>query len=74
MKPALSSRTCTPRAASTQRASLVNAVALGVPIGAFFLPPEDDGRDVRYLFHPHEQGADCMGMADLMAAGFKPAT
>jgi len=45
------------------------AVALGVPIGAFFLPPEDDGRDVRYLFHPHEQGADCMGMADLMAAG-----
>src|SRR5208282_5729184 len=45
---------------------LVNlAVALGVPVGAFFLPPEGDGSTVRYLFRPHD-GAPDLGMAELM--------
>ena len=43
------------------------AAALDVPIGAFFLPPEDDGVTVRYEFHLHDQGSACMGMGDLMA-------
>src|ERR1700726_3669609 len=43
------------------------AIALGIPVGAFFLPPEDDGRDVRYLFRPPGAGAE-LGMDGLMAA------
>lgn len=43
------------------------AAALDVPIGAFFLPPEDDGVTARYLFHPHGPDADCLEMGDLMA-------
>jgi transcriptional regulator with XRE-family HTH domain len=43
------------------------AVALGIPIGAFFLPPEDDGEDVRYVFRSHDQDPDLLGMGDLMA-------
>jgi transcriptional regulator with XRE-family HTH domain len=43
------------------------SAALGVPIGAFFLPPEDDGVTVRYLFRPHGKEPDCLGMGDLMA-------
>lgn len=42
------------------------AVALGIPIGALFLPPEDDGVTVRYLFHPHDRDPDCLDMGDLM--------
>ena len=41
------------------------AVALDVPIIAFFLPPETDGTDVRYLFRPHTH-AGPLGMAALM--------
>jgi transcriptional regulator with XRE-family HTH domain len=41
------------------------ALALGIPLAALFLPPDDDGAGVRYLFHAHEHGADCSGMADL---------
>lgn len=41
------------------------SAALGVPIGAFFLPPEDDGVSARYVFWSDDQGE--MGMADLMA-------
>jgi hypothetical protein len=43
------------------------AAALDVPVGAFFLPPEDDGRTVRYLWHPHDVDPDCLDMGDLMA-------
>jgi transcriptional regulator with XRE-family HTH domain len=40
--------------------------ALGVPIVAFFLPPDDDGAGVRYLYRP--PGADTdLDMAALMA-------
>ena len=41
------------------------ADALDVPIIAFFLPPEDDGLSVRYLFQPHAHAAP-LGMGDLM--------
>lgn len=41
------------------------ALALDLPIAAFFLPPDDDGAGVRYLFHAHERGADCSDMAVL---------
>lgn len=43
------------------------AAALDVPIGAFFLPPDDDGVTVRYLFHPHDRDPDCLDMGGLMA-------
>ena len=39
--------------------------ALGVPIAALFLPPEDDGITRRYLYHP--PGDDCLGMWALFA-------
>ena len=39
---------------------------LDVPIGAFFLPPEDDGVTVRYQFWP-EGRTDAMDMGDLVA-------
>ena len=42
------------------------ADALEVPIGAFFLPPQDDGETVHYQFRPHD-GADLLDMGDLMA-------
>lgn len=41
------------------------AAALGVPVGAFFLPPESDGHLGRYLIRPHDQ-ADCLDMRDLL--------
>lgn len=43
------------------------AAALGVPVGAFFLPPEDDGVTARYLIRPHDRDPDCLDMGDLMA-------
>lgn len=43
------------------------AVALGIPIIAFFLPPEDDGMDVRYVFRGPGETGD-LGMEDLMSA------
>jgi transcriptional regulator with XRE-family HTH domain len=42
------------------------AVALGVPIGAFFLPPGDDGTAAQYLFR--SGSGRQMDMAALMAA------
>ena len=42
------------------------AVALGVPVVAFFLPPDDDGTAADYLFRPYEGHGD-LRMADLMA-------
>jgi transcriptional regulator with XRE-family HTH domain len=42
------------------------ALALGVPLNALFLPPEDDGEGVRYLFRPPGVDED-LGMGDLMA-------
>lgn len=42
------------------------ALALDVPLVAFFLPPEGDGTTVRYQFRPHD-AADLLGMGDLMA-------
>jgi transcriptional regulator with XRE-family HTH domain len=41
------------------------AVALDVPVAAFFLPPEDDGSDANYMFRPHDN-AEPLGMGDLM--------
>lgn len=41
------------------------AVALGVPILALFLPPEDDAIDEHYVFRPGDENAT---MTDLMAA------
>ena len=41
-------------------------LALDVPLGAFFVPPEDDGVTVRYLFRPYD-GAGLLDMGDLMA-------
>jgi transcriptional regulator with XRE-family HTH domain len=41
------------------------AAALGVPIGALFLPPEDDGVTVRYKFRPGGRDGS-MAMGDLM--------
>ena len=43
------------------------AVAFGIPVIAFFLPPEDDGIDVRYVIRPPGADAD-LGMDDLMSA------
>ena len=42
------------------------AMALGVPLLALFLPPEDQGKGA-LLFHAHERGAPSSSMADLMA-------
>jgi transcriptional regulator with XRE-family HTH domain len=42
------------------------ALELGVPVPALFLPPEDDGASVRYLFHPHN-GGTCLDMAALFS-------
>lgn len=39
------------------------AMALGVPLLAFFLPPEDEGR---FRFRAHERDAASSSMADLM--------
>jgi hypothetical protein len=38
--------------------------AFGIPIGAFFLPPADDGLEVRYMFRPVSEDLD---MGYLMA-------
>jgi len=43
------------------------SVALGVPVVAFFLPPEDDGTDIRYEFRPNGS-EDGIGMSWLLAA------
>lgn len=48
------------------------AVALGVPLGAFFLPPLDDGAGMRYTFQPGEHDADPLDMVDLMARVVMP--
>lgn len=40
------------------------SAAFGIPIGAFFLPPADDGLEVRYMFS--SAGLD-LDMGDLMA-------
>src|SRR5208282_5352450 len=42
------------------------AMALGVPVGAFFLPPGDDKTEAVYVIRPPGQEED-LGMADLMA-------
>jgi transcriptional regulator with XRE-family HTH domain len=42
------------------------ALALGVPLIALFLPPEDDRQKQRYLVHSREQDADCLEMSDIM--------
>lgn len=42
------------------------ALAFGVPVNAFFLPPLDDGRDVTYVIRPPGQDED-IGMTDLLA-------
>lgn len=41
------------------------AVALDIPIGAFFLPPAGDGIIARFLIRLHDR-ADCLDMAGLM--------
>jgi hypothetical protein len=41
------------------------ARALGLPIAALLLPPEDDGVSKRYQFDTAE--GDCLGMASLLA-------
>jgi transcriptional regulator with XRE-family HTH domain len=46
---------------------LALAEAFGVPIVALFLPPTGDGVETRYVWHAHEQDADCRDMADLAA-------
>ncbi len=46
-------------------------VALGVPLGAFFLPPLDDGAGHRYVFESGEQHSE-LSMADLMARTVMP--
>lgn len=43
------------------------AMALGVPLLALFLPPEDQSDGGPLLFHAHERGAPPSSMADLMA-------
>ncbi len=43
------------------------AMALGVPLLALFLPPEDQGEGGPLRFHAHERGAASSSMADLMA-------
>lgn len=47
------------------------ALALGVPVSAFFLPPPDDGTGARYQFTA--RGRHC-GMGDLMAFVASPDT
>ena len=42
------------------------ARALGVPMTALFLPPEDDGDHKRYVLRLAEQDGDCLNMTDLM--------
>jgi len=42
------------------------AMALGVPVGAFFLPPADDKTEAVYVIRPPGQ-EEGLGMADLMA-------
>ena len=55
-------------ASSTPTQLIALAVALGIPLVAFFLPPEDDG-DRRPLRVPAARaGRDYLGMADLMGA------
>ncbi len=41
------------------------AMALEVPVNAFFLPPHDDGQDVTYMIRPAGQAED-RGMGDMM--------
>lgn len=41
------------------------SLALGVPVGAFFLPPLDDGKPARYVIRPPGQRED-LGMEVLM--------
>lgn len=43
------------------------SMALGVPVGAFFLPPPDDGKPDRYVIRPPGRRED-LGMEALMAA------
>lgn len=42
------------------------AVALGVPVNAFFLPPADDGEEVSYVIRPPGSTEE-LDMADLLA-------
>jgi transcriptional regulator with XRE-family HTH domain len=42
------------------------ARALGIPMTALFLPPEDDGDNKRYMLRLAEQDGDCLNMTDLM--------
>lgn len=42
------------------------ALAFGVPVNAFFLPPADDGREVTYVIRPGGQAGD-LGMGALLA-------
>lgn len=42
------------------------AVALELPVGALFLPPEDDGHGKRYLFRAGDDGEEEFGMDALM--------
>ena len=43
------------------------AMAVGVPLLALFLPPEDESKEERLLFRAHERGAPPSTMRDLMA-------
>lgn len=42
------------------------SIALGVPVVAFFLPPDDDGIDVRYEFRANESDEETCDMRDLL--------
>ena len=42
------------------------AMALGVPVSAFFIPPLDDGQEVTYVIRAEGRGEDC-SMDSLMA-------
>lgn len=42
------------------------AAALGLPIAALFLPPEDDGQGRRYQWHLSSRGQEARDMAALM--------
>lgn len=42
------------------------AIALGVPLIALFLPPNDDGLKVRYVFQNRDEDAGCLDMGDLL--------
>ena len=50
------------------------AMALDIPLAALFLPPDDDGAAVRYLFHAHERGSACSDMATLFSLLFPDST